>query len=383
MAAAFHVTPTALGALVGIQYLIYMALQLPAGIIGGRWHPVRLLLAGMGVDAAGTFVTGLAPQYGWVLVGRVLVGLGDAFIFITLVAVLGRWYRASEFGGAVGWLGSGGQVGALLATFPLAWLVGAAGWQSAFWASGAMILVVMGIVWLTLARWPLPGGNRNPGMKSGRKESVRQSLGRILRTRAAWPPALCHFGVLGPFLGFASVFLVPYIMVTHHVTRPVAGQLEAFAWVAAALGGPLTGFVSDRIGRRIPYLGVAAMAVSGWLALMFWAPGMPTALLPALFFWLGYTSGGAQITFAAVRDRFQGPDAALASGLANMFGFFSAVLVPIGMGMVMGHRLDDVAAYRWALGVPLICSLAGLAGAWALPRRPRCPAPARSLGTRV
>ncbi len=149
---------------------------------------------------------------------------------------------------------------------------------------------------------------------------------------------LSHFGFLGPFLGFISVFAVPYLRAAFHLSEVGAGTFLAFGLVGSLIAGPVAGILADRYGVAPPYRAVAGVNVLAWAALAIFPRHLPTPVLATIFIGLGFCNGASVFTFAPIRALFRPDQGALASGLANNFGFFSAVLVAL-VALVMGLAL--------------------------------------------
>jgi MFS family permease len=94
-------------------------------------------------------------------------------------------------------------------------------------------------------------------------------------------PALRRMGLVGGCLGAGQsvwfAFLVTYLVVELHWTLTAAGALFALMQGVSALGRPLAGFVSDRLGDGVRVLRWAVIG-SGLttLALAFCTPAWPT-----------------------------------------------------------------------------------------------------------
>jgi len=64
-----------------------MCLDLPAGLLGRRYHPKSLMILGLFLVTASSILCGLAPNYWVLLLGRVIEGIGSAF-FTTMATTL-------------------------------------------------------------------------------------------------------------------------------------------------------------------------------------------------------------------------------------------------------------------------------------------------------
>jgi MFS family permease len=107
-------------------------------------------------------------------------------------------------------------------------------------------------------------------------------------------PALRRMGLAGGCLGAGQsawfAFLVTYLVVELHWTLTAAGALFALMQLVSALGRPLAGFVSDRLGDGLRVLRWAVIG-SGLttLALAFCTPAWPTWSVVALAVLAGLT----------------------------------------------------------------------------------------------
>ena len=77
---------------IGILKAIYPAtwgiLQIATGPLSDRWGRKGLIVAGMWVQAAGLFLTAATRQFEWWLVGSLLLGLGTAMVYPSLIAAV-------------------------------------------------------------------------------------------------------------------------------------------------------------------------------------------------------------------------------------------------------------------------------------------------------
>jgi MFS family permease len=77
---------------IGILKAVYPAtwgiLQIATGPLSDRWGRKGLIVAGMWVQSAGLFLTAFTHSFKWWLVGSLLLGLGTAMVYPTLIAAV-------------------------------------------------------------------------------------------------------------------------------------------------------------------------------------------------------------------------------------------------------------------------------------------------------
>jgi MFS family permease len=122
---------------IGILKAVYPAtwgiLQIATGPLSDRWGRKGLIVAGMWVQAAGLFLTALTRGFEWWLVGSLLLGLGTAMVYPSLIAAVSDashpTWRARSLSVYRFWRDLGYAIGALSAGliadfFGLPWAIG-------------------------------------------------------------------------------------------------------------------------------------------------------------------------------------------------------------------------------------------------------------------
>ena len=88
----FAVSASVLSSLAVVQLAVYAALQVPVGVLLDRLGPRAMIASGGTLMALGQLTFALAPGIELAVVGRLLVGAGDAFTFISVIRLLPAWF---------------------------------------------------------------------------------------------------------------------------------------------------------------------------------------------------------------------------------------------------------------------------------------------------
>jgi MFS family permease len=139
---------------IGILKAIYPAtwgiLQIVTGPLSDRWGRKGLIVAGMWIQSAGLFLTAATRQFEWWLVGSLLLGLGTAMVYPSLIAAVSDashpTWRARSLSVYRFWRDLGYAIGALSAgiiadIFGMAWAIGTIAALTFF--SGAVVALAM------------------------------------------------------------------------------------------------------------------------------------------------------------------------------------------------------------------------------------------------
>ncbi len=139
---------------IGILKAVYPAtwgiLQVATGPLSDRWGRKGLIVAGMWIQSGGLFLTAATRQYEWWLVGSLLLGLGTAMVYPSLIAAVSDashpTWRARSLSVYRFWRDLGYAIGALSAgiiadIFGMAWAIGTI--AALTFLSGAVVAVLM------------------------------------------------------------------------------------------------------------------------------------------------------------------------------------------------------------------------------------------------
>ena len=156
---------------VGLLAAVYPATwgiaQLATGALSDRTGRKPLIVWGMWIQAAGIGLVTVMHTFAGFVVGAVLLGIGTAMVYPTLLAAIGDVARPSWRASAVGvyrlWRDLGYAIGALLAGLT----ADAFGLQAAMWLIAALTFVSGAVSAVRMAE-TLPGPS-DPSLNGGRK----------------------------------------------------------------------------------------------------------------------------------------------------------------------------------------------------------------------
>jgi MFS family permease len=364
----FNISASMIGLLASIQFLAYAGLQIPIGILSDRFGPNLFLISGTVLDGVGTLIYSFAPNEMVLLVARLIVGLGDAAIWVNLVLILSRWFKAREFIGLIGFAGMSGSLGFLATTVPFSAWIAMTSWRTSFFTTGIILCLCGALLSFVLIK----GEKRfaktevTKATKSvDENEKVFNKLKRVFSDRQAYATFLCHFGLVGTYIGFIGSWAVPYGMHIYGMTRSGSSELIMIGLIGALIGAPLTGFLASRMGSiKRPYVTVHIIVFLSWTAFLLYGGKPPFFMAIILFFIIGYGNGASSLTFAVVRESFPIKEVGVVSGFANTGGFISAILLPAIFGNVLDHfhSPSSQIGYTYGFIIPIVFSLLGLVG---------------------
>src|SRR5680860_649362 len=134
----FDLAPGTIATLSALQLGLYLVMTIPAGLAADRIGPRRALAIGLVLMAVGETAFGLASTATPALAGRALVGVGDAFMFLSVLRLAQNWFPAHRYALLASLTGLAGAIGQIGTTVPLGLSLDGAGWTATFVTSGVV-----------------------------------------------------------------------------------------------------------------------------------------------------------------------------------------------------------------------------------------------------
>lgn len=144
----FSAGPSTLSSFVILQLVVYASMQIPAGVLLDRFGSKAMIATGVAVISAAQLTLALIHSLPIAIGAYGVVGLGDAFVFISVIRLLPNWFAPERVPLLTQLTGICGQLGQLLSAVPFLAILLHHGWTAAYLsAAGLGVLAVA----LTLA----------------------------------------------------------------------------------------------------------------------------------------------------------------------------------------------------------------------------------------
>src|SRR3990170_4054426 len=237
------------GVLGGALPAARVVLDLPSGAFGDRFGNRRMMQVGLLIIATTSAVAVFAFHYVVLLAVRVAEGVGSAFYVTSSLAALAKRVPAERRGRYMGIYVNALLIGQIIGPVVGGVVVLAAGIRAPFAAYSA--LAVVGFLLITF------------GMKTTRVEGKgatvdRAAVVRLLRDRSY---VLVNIGTMGTFFvrsGLITTVIPLFIAFNWGVSQTEAITFTGLLITTNALASLFTlypsGWLADRIGRKIPFV---------------------------------------------------------------------------------------------------------------------------------
>ena len=252
------VSPAVIGLAVTASTATYALAQLPSGALGDRFGERAVIVAALALTGVASLLLALSPSGAFVVLGMGLVGLVSGAYYSPATALLTARFEAT--GRAIGVHRIGAQLVGL--TGPAVALVAARfGWRAVLLAAG-------GVAFAAVAGFGTVVDSRSPvAPDASLADRLRpDALADLLsRPGVAFTTALAGFA---QFADTAAFSFLPLVFENYHdISTPVAGALFTVYFAAVTAGQPVSGWLSDAVGRDTVTVGTLTAAAAGFLAL--------------------------------------------------------------------------------------------------------------------
>ncbi|AIL12496.1 hypothetical protein IM40_01485 [Candidatus Paracaedimonas acanthamoebae] len=361
----FNVQSYSLGVLSAFFYNAYALMQVPIGMIVDRFGPRKILALSCLTTVIGTLIFSMAKSLSMASFGRLLIGAGSACALLGSIKLITLWFPPQRVGRLIGLTIFLGTLGASVGGAPLAFLVEKTNWQISFLLLAFLGLCLTITIWLVVKDkdhqdnpWSRPLNIENEGT------SLLKGLLTIVRMPKIWIIAIYSALMYVPIAAFADLWGVPFIREMYKLDCPVAASVISMIFVGAAIGSPISTFLSDHYKTRLWPMMIAAIGSLLVYTAIIYLPGIPLSVMYILLFLAGIFYSGKILSFASICDIVPHSVSGVAIGFSNMTVMLSGVIcLPLIGGLLdqfwqgqITNGLPDYTLSEWRfalLPIPL------------------------------
>lgn len=357
---AFQVDALGLGTLSAFFYIAYLVMQLPVGMLIDRYGAHRLLCLSALVCGLSCFLLGFSDSLWMAELSRFMIGFGAAFAFVGTLKLASIWFPPERFGLLAGSTQAIGMLGAAVGEGPVALTVSVIGWRATMHWMGLILIILALLIGLFVKGHPKQK-LAQPDYQLTSLQSMWQGLILVLKNPQTWWVSLFAALIYAPTGSFAELWGVTYLETVDHLSHHVAAEAIGMIFLGWGLGGPLSGWISDRLGLRKPNLYCSAIASLCFLSIVLYVPGLPTLAIFACLFLYGVSNTGLVTAYALSGEINQQSVSGISMAFTNMSSVLLGTLIQPFVGgllnlnwqgvMLEGVKVYSVSAYQYAMCV--------------------------------
>jgi sugar phosphate permease len=344
--AAFHLSNTQFGYVLGAFALAYALFEVPSALLGDRWGQRKVFLRIVVWWSVFTALTGAVNGFASLLIIRFLFGMGEAGAYPNSTGTICRWFPKSETSRGVAMFSMGSSSGAAIAPLIVVPIAVAFGWRAPFFVNA-----LLGLCWVVVCyRWfrNHPGEMQQISLAEkefieGNRRFISHHTGfswRVaFRQPMLWVLVSAYFCVQWSNYFFVA-WMPNYLQEGKHFSEQEMKMTTSWIFVFATLSAFLSGFFSDwlirkkgvRLARRL----IGAVSFSLMAVMVFISAESSNHLVIAVCLMSAHFFQSPNVinSFASCVE-MGGDRAGTVAGIMNFVGQTGAFLMSIFFGRIV------------------------------------------------
>lgn len=325
----------------------YACMQIPNGILVDKMGVRKLMVGGWTLTAVCSIVTAMTKNYHVALVMRFLTGVGVASSFTSSMKVQALWFEERLFSQLSAIMALVSNVGNIVSTIPLSYLVMKFGGQTALWVIASMTVLCMVLNFLFV--------RDRQDQKEAQSFHIAGALKSVLLNPASWPAMIIILTFISVTTSLGGFWGIRYVSQTYGVDILEASKYMFFLTVGFMLGSPLVSFmdVLNKGNNRRNILIFTTVFLAEWIYIVVLCQGRPPLYqLPVLLLIMGMAVMFHLLLFTVGKQVNKIENTGIAISSINTMEFIGSSLINslIGFLVLRGVNMEK------AIGVYLICS---------------------------
>lgn len=267
---AFDLSYAELGLLMTVFFIVSGIGQALAGFVVDKVGARTVLFSGLACLGTAALAMSLAPNYGVLLAGSMLAGLGNCVFHPSDFTLLNQRVSTARLGHAFSLHGISGNLGWAAAPVFMTAVAAAAGWRAALFAAGLIVFAVLALLWFYRAVLATPVAQVAATHQAAQEDGGVLSF---MRLPSVW---LCFgfFLITALALGGIQSFSSASLRALYGMSLPLATTAFTAYMLASAAGMLLGGFLASKTSRHDRTIALA-FTLSGVMALIIATGAVP------------------------------------------------------------------------------------------------------------
>jgi MFS transporter, FSR family, fosmidomycin resistance protein len=324
---------TMLGALLSLRGMMSSGMQVPAGFLVDRYGAKMILSIGLAMCAIGTLMTAMAADYWMILLGGIVLGVGNSSFHPADYTILSGSIEDKYMGRAFSLHSFSGNLGNALAPLVLISITAFYNWRISLLVAGVAGFVILAGL---MSQWKFISE-----AEAGAPQSSWE-LTRYILTSPAIMFLFLYYCMNTLAGGGLKNFAVAGLVETHGTTTTIANAAFTTFLVANAAGVLVGGWLAD-LTKRHELVASVGLGVSAGVLTLIGVYDLPGALVIVIFAFAGLTNG----LIGPARDMLV-RRASPKGSMGKVFGFvFSGQTIGQAIAPLLFGFMIDSGAPAW------------------------------------
>jgi len=338
----FKVSNTSLGLLSSVYFFSYAAIQPIAGLLTDRWKPRKMLTIFILIMTIGTLIFAYSPTFMFACIGKLLIGIGSAGLFIPVSDIITKYFIHDKRGFLYAISIFYANIGSVLATSPFEKLINLFGWRNALAGVAFISFTLALLIWLVLR-----DNNSNKIGEATKDNKDSKNIIEVVKEKTNWclvikeifNISIIKYCIIGHFaysatLSFQGLWAVPFFMDVYKMEESSASDLVTIIPLGFLVGLLLLSKFNDTKYGKYIFFSVNVLSLIIYLIFAIFTIQMPYTLILILLFLIGFSNSMVPYLFKIYSLVLPKRHYCTALGILNAIPFILSALYQSSAGLL-------------------------------------------------
>lgn len=345
---AFNINATQLSQMSSYYFIANVIFLFFAGMLLDRYSAKKIILVALAICIAGIVGFASAQSYWTAVLFRFFTGIGSAFCFLSVIRLATRWFHDRQLALVTSAIVAMAMAGGILAQTPLEILTQHLNWRHALFADAGLGVVIFFIIAILVRDYPR--GEKHTaeiGFAEVAAIGYWHSLGLAFLKLQNWLGGIYTSLMNLPLSILGGLWGVVYLQDAHGISHIDAGNITIMMFVGTIIGGPIFGWISDKIAiRRWPML-IGAVVSFILMAFVIMLPGLSYVSLLVIFLLIGFATSSQIIGYPAVAESSMPAIVAMSVSVVNITTQGAQAIFQRLFGRLMDLQAQYTHSAKW------------------------------------
>jgi len=308
----------------------YVLIQIPVGLLVDRFGARLCLSLSTAICAYSTFLFATTTSLYLAQFSRFLLGCGAAFALVASLKLALTWFKPQFFSIIVGLSQALGMIGGAAGVYLMSRLAPLQPWQTSMLFFAGILAILAFLITIFVRNGPKPASQSKITHLP-----FLTILSIVFNNRQTWLIGLFAGFLYMPMAVIAELWGSFYLSSAQQISLNTANDGLSLIFIGWAIGGPLSGALSNEVGRR-PVMIFSAFLSFILVASLLYLPPISPVILYALLFFFGLANSGLTAAYTAIAE-LNPPSVA---GIALGFGNGMSVIIGAFCQQIIGALMD-------------------------------------------
>ncbi|MCP4180021.1 MAG: MFS transporter [bacterium] len=319
---------------IAVYTLVYACMQIPAGLILDKFSVKYVLFISAILITAPLFLLGTAHSLSMAYLAAVIMGIGSSSSFVGTIILISRWFPPKMFSVATGLTSGGNGLIAALIGFLIVSIIPSFGIANSQVIISGFIGIIITIMILLLVKDYPKGTKVEPTPEN--KKNIWKGIYVAICNRQIVLSALMTALVYGSMLAFYTFWNIQYQQL-YGLSAKTTSLISIVCLAGIAIGAPLSGWISEKIGKRKPVAYGICIGLFICLIIVLQPVDLSTPVVFVVMFFLGLFSNNVSIGFSLIKENSDPHYVGTAIAFANTILFLGMSLLNVVPGALMPY----------------------------------------------